>query len=211
MSQKPSVIYTDNNIDYRILNENLELELDTKFNNVVNFIHSNNGRGKSDKEKDGLYKEAQNLYSDYSSLLKDVKYNLNVNKNQLNYLKTLIGEELEYDVNTAFIAIELDNLLKSMNVDNFNTDSLSVLSIDATEITYVYHLISTHKVKGLNEKTFLFTDILRKIGATSKVFNYYDTIAKDLSTEILDWVALFDAGVSVEPKLVNEIEFEEVK
>lgn len=205
MSQKPSVIYTDNNIDYRILNEDLELNLDTKFNEVIDFVHNNNGRDKSDAEKDALYKEAQNLYSNFTSVLKTVKYNLNVNKNQLNYLKNLIVNELEYDVNTAFIAIELDNLLKSINIDNFN-ENLGVLPINATEITYVYHLIASHKVKGLNEETFLFTDILRKIGAISKVFNYYDTIGKDLSTKILDWVALFDPGVSLE----SETEFEEV-
>ena len=107
-------------------------------------------------------------------------------------------KNLEYDVNTVFFAIELTDILGSMKDMSFINDTdLVPVAVNATEITYIYHLIATHKVKGLTKSAYLFAQILRRIGDISKVFNYYDTTAKNLSTEIQDWVVSFEEGVSV--------------
>ena len=41
-------------------------------------------------------------------------------------------------------------------------------------------------------------NILRRIGEISKIFNYYDTAAKNSSTEIQNWVTCFDSSVVME-------------
>jgi hypothetical protein len=37
-----------------------------------------------------------------------------------------------------------------------------------------------------------------RIGTISKLFNYYDSYAKSLSTDIQDWVASFEEGIIAE-------------
>ena len=212
---KPSIIFTENNTDYRNINEEFENNLDNKYQAVLDFTKSNNGEGKTDLEKDNLYKDAQQLWADYTNSLKSTKYNFNLNRTQWKYLSDLIQGKLEYDINTVFIAIELTEVLGTMREDskifNNDTDSFAFL-VNATEITYIYHLIAEHKVKGLTKDTYTFSEILKRIGAVSKVFNYYDTIGKNLAADIQDWVACFDNNVSMETKsLQTEIDFEEVK
>ena len=213
---KPSVIFTENDIDYRNISEEFENNLDTKYQAVLDFTKENNGKGKSDLEKDNLYKDAQQLWTDYTNALKSTKYNFNLNRAQWKYLSDLIQGKLEYDINTVFIAIELTEVLGTMREDSkiFNNDNDSfTFLVNATEITYIYHLIAEHKVKGLTKDTYTFSEILKRIGAVSKVFNYYDTIGKNLAADIQDWVACFDENVTMEqPKSTQtEIEFEEVK
>jgi hypothetical protein len=213
---KPSVIFTENDIDYRNIGEDFENNLDTKYQAVLDFTKNNNGKGKSDLEKDNLYKDAQQLWADYTNALKSTKYNFNLNRAQWKYLSDLIQGKLEYDINTVFIAIELTEVLGTMREDSkvFNNDNDSfAFLVNATEITYIYHLIAEHKVKGLTKDTYTFSEILKRIGAVSKVFNYYDTIGKNLAADIQDWVACFDDNVAMEqPKSIQtEIEFEEVK
>lgn len=211
---KPSVIFTENNIDYRNINEEFENNLDAKYQAVLDFTKNNDGKGKTDLEKDNLYKDAQQLWADYTNALKSTRYNFNLNRTQWKYLTDLIQGKLEYDINTVFIAIELTEVLGTMREDSkvFNNDTESfAFLVNATEITYIYHLIAEHKVKGLTKDTYTFSEILKRIGAVSKVFNYYDTIGKNLAADIQDWVACFDENVTIEEASQLEIDFEEVK
>ena len=210
---KPSVIFTDNNVDFRNISEEFENNLDTKYQAVLDFIKNNNGKGKTELEKDSLYKNAQELCIDYTNALKSTKYNFNLNRVQWKFLSDLIQSKLEYDVNTIFLAIELTEILGTMRADKFTNDTDSIpFLVDATEITYIYHLIAEHKVKGLTKDTYTFSEILKRIGAVSKVFNYYNTIGKNVSTDVLDWVACFEEGVTQEVRSKQkEIDFEEVK
>jgi hypothetical protein len=212
---KPSVFFEENDNVFRNINEEFENNLDAKYQAVLDFTKNNNGEGKTDLEKDNLYKDAQQLWADYTNALKSTRYNFNLNRTQWKYLSDLIQGKLEYDINTVFIAIELTEVLGTMREDskifNNDTDSFAFL-VNATEITYIYHLIAEHKVKGLTKDTYTFSEILKRIGAVSKVFNYYDTIGKNLAADIQDWVACFDENVTIEqPKQQLEIDFEEVK
>ena len=139
------------------------------------------------------------MWKEYTNILRVVKYNFFLNRTQWKFLTDLILTKLEYDVNTVFFAIELTNLLASMKDTKFTDDNqLTAFSVDATEITYIYHLISKHKVKGLSKDSYTFANILKRIGDISKVFNYYDTAAKNLTGEIQNWVAAFEEGVTIE-------------
>ena len=212
---KPSVIFTENDIDYKNIGEDFESNLDSKYQRILDFIKNNNGKGKTDLEKDSLYSDAQVLCNDYTNSLKSTKYNFNLNRVQWNFLNDLIQNKLEYDVNTIFLAIELTQILGTMQQESKvfknDTDSVAFL-VDATEITYIYHLIAEHKVKGLTPDTYTFSEILKRIGAVSKVFNYYDTIGKNIATDVLDWVACFEEGVTQDVRnYQTEIDFEEVK
>lgn len=199
MVVKPEVTFFENEISNLLISTENEVRLDSQINSIEDYMKTNEGKDKSEQEKDLLYKNAQIMWKEYTDILRNVKYNFHLNRPQWKFLTDLILTKLEYDVNTVFFAIELTNLLSSMKDTKFTDDSqLISFEVDATEITYIYHLISKHKVKGLSKDSYTFANILKRIGDISKVFNYYDTAAKNLSGEIQNWVATFEDGVTVE-------------
>lgn len=193
---KPEVSFFENETTNLLLSTENESKLDTQIQTLEEYMKNTSGKGKSETEKDELYKNAQTMWKEYANVLRDVKYNFYLNRTQWKFLTDLILTKLEYDVNTVFFAIELTDLLASMKDTKFTDDSqLVAFPVDATEITYIYHLISKHKIKGLTKDSYTFAQILKRIGDISKVFNYYDTAAKNLSGEIQDWVTCFDENV----------------
>ena len=196
---KPEVSFFENELTNSLLSTEEETKMDQAILAIENYMQQNSGEGKTEVEKDELYKGAQIMWKEYTNILRVVKYNFFLNRTQWKFLTDLILTKLEYDVNTVFFAIELTNLLASMKDTKFTDDNqLTAFSVDATEITYIYHLISKHKVKGLSKDSYTFANILKRIGDISKVFNYYDTAAKNLTGEIQNWVAAFEEGVTIE-------------
>jgi hypothetical protein len=192
---KPSLNFSEDNIELLVLSKEQSELLDSKINDIRNFIKGNSGRGESDEVKDKLYKDAQLLWGEFSKSINSTKYTLFLNREQYKFLNNLLQSKLEYDVNTVFFVIELSELMMRMNMTKIANDAYHGFDVTATEITYMYHLISQYKVKGLTKETYLFTDILKRIGHISKIFNYYDNESKTLSSDIMDWVSSFDEGV----------------
>ncbi len=196
---KPQISYIENEQNYRTISEEGEQLLDSKIEAIEKFISEKSGKGQSDKIKDDLYLQSQNLWKELSQTLKEAKYNFNLDRPQHKFLTDLVLNKLEYDVNTVFFAIELKELFDFLKESKFKNDSeLQSFSVTATEITYIYHLISKYNVKGLTKEAYLFAEVLMKIGNISKIFNYYETQSKNLATEIQDWVLTFDDNVSKE-------------
>ena len=215
---KPQLNFTENLQEYSLIASESENALDAKLQEIENYINTNDGKDKSDEEKDALYLYAQKIWQEYSDLLQETKYNFNLNRSQFKFLKNLLVTKMQYDVNTVFIALELEELLN--NSDSFkyvNDYQLNSIQANATEITYIYHLIATHKVTGITKDARTFAEILRKIGDVSKVFNFYETSGKNLAADVQDWVAAFEEGVVRETRKIEQIdeqlsiEFEEVK
>jgi len=198
---KPEIKFFENDVENLTIDPSNESILDGKIRSIEDFMENNDGKGKSDEEKDSLYSNSQELWKEYTNALRDVKYNFHLNRVQWKFLTDLILSKLEYDVNTVFFAIELTELLGSMkNVKYSNDEELVAFPVNATEITYIYHLISKYKVKGLTKDSYTFSKVLMRIGNISKLFNYYDSYAKSLSTDIQNWVTSFEDGVFVEKK-----------
>lgn len=191
---KPAVSIFENNTEYRLMPFMSELSLDSKIAEIENFMKNNNGFGKSEFEKDELYEKAKGLWHSFTKEFKEVAYTFYLNRKQYHYLLDLLKDKLEYDVNSVFFAIELVKLLGEWEESGAgeNDKSLKGYLADATETTFMYHLLAKHKVKGLSSSTHRFSEILLKIGEISKIVSYYDTHAKALSKEIQDWVASFD-------------------
>ena len=204
---KPSLMFYANETNYTLLDGESENLLDNAIKTIESYIEQD-GKGKTDEEKDNLYAEAQKLWNEYANHMKTVKYNFFLNRNQWKFITDLLLSKLEYDVNTVFYAIELTDMLGDMrNVKYNNDEELKSTPVNATEITYIYHLISKYKVKGLTKESYLFSEILIKIGDISKLFNYYDAVGKNLSTDIQNWVTSFEENVDFE-KSVNVVEEE---
>jgi hypothetical protein len=196
---KPETSFYENGVENLIIDGSYESSLENKIKSIEDFIEKNDGKGKSEEEQDELYKNGQNLWREYTSGLRDTKYNFHLNRLQWKFLTDLILSKLEYDVNTVFFAIELTDLLGNMKDTKYTNDvELISFAVNATEITYIYHLIAQHKIKGLTKDAYLFSQILVRIGSISKVFNYYDNYGKNLSTDVQNWVTSSEDGVTVE-------------
>ena len=199
---KPAVSIFENETECRLIDVQTEISLDSKINEIENFMNNNHGRGKSELEKDDLYLAAKNLWEEYAALLRDMNFTFFLNRKQYQFLTDLLIDKMEYDVNTIFLAIELTNMLGQWKESGTSKDDTTLQGYpsDATEVTYMYHLISKHKVKGLSNSSYRFAEVLKRIGSISKVIAYYDTHAKNLSKDIQNWVATFEEGVQVEVK-----------
>ena len=199
---KPSLSIFENETEYRIIENSTEIQLDSKIQEIENFMKMNHGRGESELEKDRLYGESKGLWDQYAGLLRDTHFKFYLNRKQYQFLIELLRDKMEYDVNTIFLAIELTDMLGEWHEVGTSKDdkTLQGYIADATEITYIYHLIAKHKVKGLANSSYRFAEILKRIGAISKIIAYYDTAAKNLSKEIQNWVATFEDGVLVDEK-----------
>jgi len=199
---KPSLSIFENEQEHRLISVETEINLDSKIADIENFVNNNTGKGKSELEKDNLYGEAKELWNKYAESLRDVHYTFYLNRKQYQFLTDLLLEGLEYDVNTIFLAIELTEMLGEWKNTGSAKDDKTVQGYisDATEITYIYHLIAKHKVKGLKNTSYRFAEVLNRIGKISKIIAYYDTHAKNLSKDIQDWVASFEEGVYVDGK-----------
>jgi hypothetical protein len=204
---KPEVKFNEGGQEITLINTEFEQSLDSKIIEIKDFIRSNNGRGLSNTEKDNLYLSAQKLWKIFIEELKEAKYNFFLNRSQHKFLTDLVMNKLEYDVNSVFFAIELKELFEVLKESKYKNDTdLVSYPVNATEITYIYHLISKHKVKGLTKDSYLFAEILMKIGNISKIFNYYDATGKNLSTDIQDWVLTFEEGVNLENRNQEVVE-----
>lgn len=213
---KPEVSVVENSQTLRSITIEDEIFLDCKIAQLDSFIANNHGLGKSEVEKDELYYSAQSTWREYVDRLKNMKYTFYLNRKQYNFLTNLLLTKLEYNVNTVFLAIELTNMLGSWELakgsKNLKDDNeIRAYVADATEITYMYHLIAEHTVKGLSNDTYLFAQILRKIGFISKIVAYYDNHAKTFNKDIQDWVATFEEGVYIDGKSWGRKEAEALK
>ncbi len=196
---KPSVSFFENEQINLIITPQEESILDSKIQDIENYMINNSGKGKTEQEKDELYQNAQNIWQGFSTALKNARYNFYLNRPQHKFLTDLILTKMEYDVNTVFFAIELTDMLGGMKGAKYTDDnSLISFSVNATEITYIYHLISAHKVKGLSKDAYTFSQILYRIGGISKMINFYDATHKNLSTDIQNWVLTFEEGVQLD-------------
>jgi hypothetical protein len=202
---KPELSFFLNEKMYRLLDFDMELKLDGGVSSLENYMNETTGFGKTDEQKDMDYAHAQMMWKQYQSDLRDCSFNFYLNRPQYNLLTDIILKKLEYDVNTVFIAIELTELLGSMGGTKFsNDDDLKEFKVTATEITYIYHLIQNYKVKGLTKDAYTFSKILIRIGEISKIVNYYDAYAKNLTEEISKWALRLDTPEA--PDLISELE-----
>jgi hypothetical protein len=188
---KPEVEFFKNEELYRLIDTDVEKSLDDKVEGINKFFIDNPSKDIlefTEPEKDEIYKKAQNLLNEYKDELTECSLNFHLNRPQYRFLTDLLLKRMEYDVNQVFIAIELTNLLGTMKEASYKNDTdLINFTITPTNVTYVYHLISTYKVKGLTKEAYSFSQVLLKIGELSRLISYYDSTAKNLIDQFTRW------------------------
>jgi len=191
---KPKMTTKFEEKEFRFITEENEQSLDTAVKELENFMAFNHGLGKSETEKDELYSKAKGLWEVYVEVFRLTKMKFFLNADQYEYFTIMLRDKIEYDVNTIFFGIELTDTLGDwvINKGEKITKEVKSYEIDPVSANYLYHLISTVKVKGLTEEAYLFSQVLKKTHELIKVVNFYDNHAKSLSKDVQDWVASFE-------------------
>lgn len=202
-SKRPTLEMEMNGNTYKFLSEEEANKLDEKIESVYKFMKDNTKKGLSEDKKGELYEQTKEMWNEVAQLLNEAKFGLVLNRPQYNYMTSLLTDKMEYDVNLLFYAIELVSMLKRMRDEKNEfkyTNDVDPLTytLNATDVTYLYHVLQEHKVKGLSEKSLIFASIIRRIGDISKIFGYYDNLSKELSTHIQEWVVSLDEKVAEE-------------
>lgn len=200
---KPKMSLFVNSVENRLLSTEDESKLDKLLSDVSEFMGKNSGKGKTEEEKDNLYLSAQTIWHEYADMLRNVKFSLYLNRKQYNFLTSMLLTKMEYNVDSVFVALEVSNTLLSWQKESSkykNDEEVFGFLGNPTEVTYIYHLISKYTVKGIVNDTYRFAEVLTRIADVSRIINYYDTMAKNLASEITDWVSSFEEGVQVENK-----------
>lgn len=198
---KPEVQFTENDNIYRIVSFDNEATLDTSLEEVTQFITNpdNSGVGLDELAKDALYAQGQGKLNEFKVKLRDARFNFHVDREQYKVLTSLLNHKLEYDVNSLFIALELVEMLENMHGAKFQENEIHEYPVTATEITYVYHLLAQHKVKGLTKEAKTLAQILIRIGEISKLISYYDSSSKNLVDDITNWAL----GMNGNPDVID--------
>lgn len=197
--------FTIGDQNYTIIPSESESKMDSLIQELPEFLKNNRGIDLSEEEKDGLYVKAQDYIRELKRELRGVKFKFFLTRRQYNFLTTLILQKMEYNVDTIFYALELKDFMLSLRDLGFKDDvELKSCDLDATQLTLLYHLISTHKVKGITNEAWDFSNVLRRIGEISKLINYYNGSAENLQKDINEWVYNMGAPESKE-NLAEEV------
>ncbi len=199
---KPSMVILIDGVENRMISVESEVTMDKYIDEFNAFIKDNTGLDSTEEEKDQLYANGQSYIISLRNDLRDLKMSFYFNRRQYQFLTDLILKKMEYDVNTVFIAIELSDLMINMKKIKFEDDKeVNFSEMTPTELTYLYHIISTYKVKGLRDESHHFVNVLRRIGDMSKIIKYYDTYKEDLTSKLTNWAANMGGG-----ELENELD-----
>lgn len=172
-----------------------EERLDTHLEKMNTFLRDNSDVSKmTSEEKDAKYKDITEMWSEFQKDLKGIEYNYFATKEEYQYLRKLITQEMEYTVNEIFIAVRVkDNFFgKGDVVFNVPKAQRGVFKVNIDDIVIVYHLFEKNKVKGLGKNAYLFANTLKTIGDINIIFNEYDKISKQASEDIGKWCAGLD-------------------
>ena len=201
--EKPEFFYEDKDNKVRLISTDDEDYLEGTYTEMIEFMRTNHNQAASDKEKDELYGKLQEMWNEVSGKnggkLNEVSFSLVLYRKEYNYLLSLIRDKFEYDADTIFYGLELQNLLKNMSDNSkFNGDhDAKGFIMTPVDVHYLYNLISKITVKGLGEKSIYFANIIQRIAMTSRVFNYYKEKYTNLAKAIQFWVASLDKGVTI--------------
>lgn len=199
---KPPIVFTDeNNVEFRLLSKEDEDFMDTTLNNVLNYIANNDISKLSDEEAAPKIAEVKELWQNVggrNGRLSQTKFKLPLRRDEFAMLTDLILKHMTYDVDTLFYAIELKTALglmakKSEEVKYKDSKEVITWDFTALDLTYLYHVLAKHTVKGLQKQAYTFADILMAIAKTSKVFDYYKSEVENAMKMVQQWMVVTDS------------------
>lgn len=143
----------------------------------------------SEKDKDKIYGLAEYLFNEYQKKLNNMNFNFPLTNDEWKFMFDVLYNKLEYDQNEIFQLKEVREKYLSkvdeLSKTSKNYDIQTVINVN--DLIILYHIISKHKVKGINKQHYSYLNILTKIAERIKLFNAYNVWIQRLSTDFQSW------------------------
>ncbi len=195
-SQLPQNPYFEGNPfgDVVALDDEQKLLITNKKEELLSLIENNKDlvalQNLSENEKDKLFSQSEKMLTDYIDILRKLKFNFPINKDEHKCMEQVISDKLEYDVNDLFLALRLKfDFLNKIGGLKYKNDELRVLALNVDTVAILFHLLQKHKVKGLSHQSMVFAMLIRKLGEIKKESYNFEEEYKSLASIRNGWTA----------------------
>lgn len=187
----------------RVLSQEDEAYLDSKYDEMMDFMRNKHSKTYKESEKEEVYKELQILWNEVSGKnggkLNEISFDLILHQEEYKFIIETINTKMEYDVDTIFYVIELKDMLENMkDTGNYeNSEQAIGFNMNAVDLQYLYHLLSKQTFKGLTKRTYTFAEVIKRIALSSNIFGYYKHQYEELAKAIQFWVQTLEKDVEI--------------
>lgn len=175
-------------IDWTYITDASKKQIEDKVIEIESYIKDNQSfESYSEEEKDKKYEVLDSMNTELKDLIRNAKYKITLNGNELNQIKDWVRRDCEYDSQSVFYGIHLDATFLSRY--NMSVQPLEEYVIDfiGGETILLYELLGKMKLTGLKEKSYMFASTLRKLSETTKIYNHYDNVSAMTFKQIAEW------------------------
>jgi hypothetical protein len=182
---------------HRLISVEDETYLDNMISDIKNYMQTSTVTIDSDESiKDYEYSTLKNMWNQASGRnvgrLNSVNFKLPLYREDYKYLTELLLTKMEYNIDTVFYAVELTDALANMEGAKYKDDKeIKLFDFTSVDLTYIYHLLAKHTMKGLTKGTYSYVSIIKAIISVSKVFDYYKNEYELLVKDIQEWATVF--------------------
>lgn len=167
------------------------LDISSKLDEYIANTSTINIQTITEEEKDKLYADYKDKMKVLYEAFKGTKYNFTLSEEEYKFLRKQICEKLKYNRQDNVIAVRVkENFFKVAEENKIYkaiADETFQVSID--DMTLISHLNSKIELNGINQDNYSFATITEKIGAISRVYEYFDMRGAEISEAIQNWFA----------------------
>lgn len=192
--------------DETVLANSFKEPLMSEVSNLENFIISlgNYKNVELDEvKKDELFGEYKGYMKALYENFKVTKYNFTLSEKEFKFLRNQIFRVLKYNRQDNIIALKVrDNFFNlATEAEVYKAGKVETFQISIDDLTLISHLSSKIEIVGMTVDNDNFSAITEKIANVSRVYEYFNMRAEDISEEVTNWFA----GLEPEAKIVQQL------
>lgn len=173
-------------IDWSYITEESKTTIEAIAPQLKEFLASNaDFNNYTTEQRDELFEKAMSMHQNFKDSVKAAKCKMDLHGREIDFIKNRLEDDVDYDSQTVFFGIHLKgswlNNLKFVRAEQNNVE------LGLTDSVILYDLLTTVKVKGLKEKTYIFAKVLRQLAECSKIYQHYDQESDRMFKSIREW------------------------
>ena len=175
-------------MDWSYISDESKKEIEDKVTEIETYIKDNQlFDSYTEEEKDKKYEFLDSMNNQLKGMIRNAKYKIILNGNELNQIKDWVRRDCEYDSQLVFYGIHLDATFLSRYNESLIALNEYVIEFIGGETILLYELLGKMKLTGLKEKSYMFASTLRKLSETTKIYNHYDNVSAMTFKQIAEW------------------------
>jgi hypothetical protein len=173
-------------IDWTYMTEASKTGIEEWIPKIKDFLASNTDFDNYNTEtRDKLFNEAMDMHSSFKAAVKAAMCSMTLHGREIDFIKNRLEDDVSYDSQTVFFGIHLKG--SWLNNLKFVRAEENTIEIGLTDTVVLYDLLTTTKVTGLKEKTYIFAKVLRQLAECSKIYQHFDNESDRIFKSIREW------------------------